>query len=230
MCAEICRAAGFSATFFCTHRTDILDDLRQSSLFELGIHPSLGPGSTHGRSDRETLEHCLSIVPDAKTMRTHGLVQSTALFRTVTTEFPSIEYDVSLFLPFHPNLQISTFHFGSKRLIHRLPYFWEDDVASLSPDWKWGGSVPANNGLRIFDFHPIHVALNMSSLGQYAALKEKHEGRPLWSLSPSEVGAFSRSGEGTRTFLERLALEENSKDYGKIVDLGALNLRKTRLS
>ena len=226
LCAELCHAQSIPATFFCTHETDVLERLRDYGLFELGIHPSLGPGSTHGNSEREILDHCLSIVPEARSMRTHGLVQSTALYRTVSLECPSILYDVSLFLPDHTNLQVTTLHFGEGKSIHRLPYFWEDDIASVAPEWDWSNPVPRTAGLRIFDFHPIHVALNMSSFRQYVSLKESLGGRPLHSLSPADLRPFSNDGEGVRTFLERVLDHAESSEFGTICQVAEWTLSR----
>ena len=43
------------------------------------MHPNFLPGSTQGDTARAVLDHCLAIVPEASTMRTHGLFQSSAL-------------------------------------------------------------------------------------------------------------------------------------------------------
>ena len=73
--------ANVRATWFITHESPALDRLRQRpDLFELGIHPNFFPGSTHGTDPKEILRHCMSLVPEAKSIRTHGLYQSGQIF------------------------------------------------------------------------------------------------------------------------------------------------------
>jgi hypothetical protein len=69
---------GVRAAWFVTHHSPAIERLRaESDLFELGIHPNLHPGSTHGNDTSSVLKHCMEIVPEAGAIRTHGLVQST---------------------------------------------------------------------------------------------------------------------------------------------------------
>ena len=64
------------ATWFVTHQSPAIDRLRaRPDLFELGIHPNFLNQSTHGETPAEVLAHCMALVPDARSMRTHSLVQ-----------------------------------------------------------------------------------------------------------------------------------------------------------
>lgn len=86
-----------------------------------------------------------------------------------------------------------------------MPYYWEDDVSANWPGWSWSSPIEHDqDGLRIYDFHPIHVALNMSTMQDYDRLKSGLNGRPLTSLTRAECKTFVRQGEGTRTYIERL--------------------------
>lgn len=220
LCADICAAAGVPATWFVTHDCDVLADLRRApERAELGVHPNLLPNSDHGESPCEVLGHCLAIVPEAKSMRTHGLVQSSALFSVVADETP-IETDVSLLLPFHPNLEPTSLFLGREgRRIVRLPYFWEDDVAASWPGWDWRDGSCESGGLQIYDFHPIHVALNTDTMDRYAAVKAHLDGRPLTSLSEAECARFRNPGHGARTYLERLVAEYPAGSFARVSDL-----------
>ncbi|VVN23560.1 polysaccharide deacetylase WbmS family protein [Pseudomonas fluorescens] len=204
-CADICRKAGVKATFFATHPDDILKDLLASKSFEVGIHPNFLPNSSQGKATEEVIEYILSIVPHAKSMRTHALVQSSQILANIVKN-TEIETDVSLLLPFHKNLAPTRLYFesGGRPLI-RLPYYWEDDVSANWPGWSWSSPIEHDqDGLRIYDFHPIHVALNMSTMQDYDRLKSGLNGRPLTSLTRAECKTFVRQGEGTRTYIERL--------------------------
>jgi peptidoglycan/xylan/chitin deacetylase (PgdA/CDA1 family) len=161
------------ATWFVTHASAAVDRLRaHPERFELGIHPNFLPGSSHGRTPQEVLAHCMSLVPEARVMRTHSLVQSTPLLNEVVRCTP-IEIDVSLHLPGHRGLHTITQAFP-ERTLQRLPFWWEDDdeMYRARPDWALVPRVAApGDGLRILNFHPIHVALNSPSLARYEALK-----------------------------------------------------------
>lgn len=172
--AERLIAANVRATWFVTHASAAIDRLRRRpDLFELGIHPNFLGNSTQGRTPHEVLAHCMALVPDARAMRTHCLVQHTPLLDAVA-ECTPIEVDVSLYLPGHPGLQAVVQPLATRPLL-RLPFWWEDDYEmycqppnwSLVPRLEQGG-----DGLRILNFHPIHVALNSTSTARYRALKQ----------------------------------------------------------
>lgn len=97
--AEILTEHKVKATWFITHESDAINRLsKNSDLFELGIHPNLLNGSTHGKTEDEILKHMKAIVPNAVSMRTHGLYQSTNFLTKAAKEY-GILNDVSLFLP-----------------------------------------------------------------------------------------------------------------------------------
>ena len=61
-------------TWFLTHNSKAIRRLFEySDLFELGIHPNFMSDSTQGDSYEEIMKYLLCIVPDAKSIRTHGL-------------------------------------------------------------------------------------------------------------------------------------------------------------
>ena len=204
-CADLCAHAGVPATFFITHASPVLETLRRRSRVELGLHPNFMPGSSHGETPRAVLDHCQSLVPEASAMRTHALLQSSALIALVADHYPRIETDVSLLLPFHRNLEPTDIYMGaSRRRLTRLPFCWEDDIAATWPGWRWDSDPAPPPGLAIFAFHPIHVALNTSTFDRYEALKRGLGGRALSQASPAEVTSFMNTGTGTRNFLLRL--------------------------
>lgn len=131
LCHELCRSAGVPATFYATHQCDALDALLADPMIEVGVHPNFLAGSSHGEDTLSVLDHCRKLVPDAASMRTHGLHQSTLMFSAVMDHCPSIIADASLFLPGHPYLQPTLLHLGRSRPLVRLPYWWEDDIAAV---------------------------------------------------------------------------------------------------
>lgn len=153
--------AGVSATLFVTHPTPLLTGL-DPSRFELGLHPHL--------PDRLDLNAALDkvrpLAPDARGVRFHRLIQSTPLmFELGALGFA---YDASLLLPYQPGLR--PFRFPAPLV--RIPYSFEDDVhAFVGRPWDDASIGLTAQGLKIFDFHPIHVFLNTEDLSRYARAK-----------------------------------------------------------
>jgi hypothetical protein len=121
--AEILSNKGVKATWFVTNESPILEDLRKNYLFELGIHPNFGANSTQGADPDSILANLKKILPTAKSIRNHSLIQSSDLLAKFHKY--GIENDVSLFLPKTANLYP---HYIKHIKLLRFPYFWEDDV------------------------------------------------------------------------------------------------------
>ena len=161
------------ATWFVTHDSPAIDRLRRHpDVFELGIHPNFLPGSTQGTTPEEVLSYCMRIVPGATSMRTHGLVQSTPLLDLVLKQTP-VDTDVSLLLPRMTHVRPLEYWWQGRMLL-RVPYVWEDDFEIECPVPNWDvHSVLAAPGVKVFDFHPIHVYLNSPDLRSYSMLKQR---------------------------------------------------------
>jgi polysaccharide deactylase WbmS-like protein len=182
------------ATWFVTHASPAIERLRERpELFELGIHPNFAPGSTHGETPEAVLDHCMALVPEARAMRTHGLVQSTALL-ALGREHTPIRVDASLFLPGAAGLAPIEYPLAPGPIV-RVPYLWEDDAEMLRPDPAWDawGVATGAQGLAVFDFHPIHVILNSADTRAYEALKQ----RGLDRAGPADLQAGDGLGAGT---------------------------------
>ena len=219
-CIHLCQRAGAKATFFATHQTDILNDIASDPSFELGIHPNFMQGSSHGTDPRDALEACLKFAPSSRSIRTHCLYQWTGLFHLIDNEFTQIDVDASLFLPLHGNLQ-PTYFFSSRnsRGIVRVPTFWEDDLFAYWQGWSWDSPVPIGSGVRVFAFHPVHVALNMADLNAYEALKTSVAGQPFQSITRDQTKLLKNAGEGTTSFLERLLGEGSARKFSTISEI-----------
>jgi hypothetical protein len=163
------------ATWFITHDSQAVRKLfTYPDLFEIGWHPNFMSGSTHGKNPEEVLKHIKNIYPDAISVRTHGLFQSSPLLKLLRDKF-EIKYDSSIFLPYTSHIQPHVMYYqGSKEFI-RLPYFWADYTETNMKDADFSISNPKYHveGMKIFNFHPIHIALNTSTLDTYDRLKAK---------------------------------------------------------
>lgn len=196
--AEQLVACQVRATWFVTHASPAIERLRQHpDLFELGIHPNFLPGSTHGDTPEVVLHHCMALVPNATSMRTHGLVQSSPLLAQIMAQ-TAITTDVSLFLPHTPYLQPVEYTWQGHSLL-RIPYYWEDDfeMERTSPYWHLAPLLAAGEGLKVFDFYPIHVYLNSAEIRPYRALKQRVPNLP--TMTSADAAPFVNSGIGART-------------------------------
>jgi hypothetical protein len=216
--ADALLAREVKATWFVTHASPALERLRERpDLFELGIHPNFLPGSTHGATPAEVVAHCAALVPEAKAVRTHCLLQSTPLHDELLRG-SAVEVDVSLFLPGAEHLEPVVQWSPAGRLL-RLPYVWQDNMEMYSPEpnWRTGALLDAP-GLRIFDFHPVHVWLNSRSFDNYERLKAEHA---LSDLTEAQANRFRTQGPGTMTaFLDladRLAADGGGARAGDLV-------------
>lgn len=203
-------------TLFVTHNTPVLAELRSHPLFDLGIHPNFLPqlnGQT-GKSFRTVLEEIQALVPEAKVIRCHALADATPIL-TAAREM-GFAADMNLFIPFSSGIRLSPFtHFSG---LKRLPFFYEDDAWALEPGHPSPEQhmMDPESGLKIFNFHPIHLYLNTESIDRYSRAKPYYH--DFDGLAP-----FVNRGEGfgARDFLLRIAElgRENGIRFGRIGEL-----------
>lgn len=199
---DLVEQAGASATWFVTHETVLLDRLRSNPRFELGIHPNfnflLESDSRNGSSAQEVVDRLMAIVPEAKSVRSHSLTQSSRLldiFRAANLSFDSNDC-----IPAHTGIELKPWALWNGMV--RVPYVWADDFSCLFDDLaaKDTQALVQLPGLRVLDFHPIHVFLNTENLERYEGV------RPLFGR-PEELIKRRFDGYGTRTrLLELLSL------------------------
>lgn len=196
------------ATWFVTHRSPAVERLRAwPDLFEIGVHPNFMPGSTHGSTVPEVLDHCMALVPDATSLRTHGLYQSGALLDEVMTRTP-LSRDCSLFTPLLRTARAFEYRRFGKTLI-RVPFFWEEDYLlerdPVSPcdgeEWQ-PEPLLAGSGLKVFNFHPIHVFLNSDSMARYRRVRDA--GARLADLTAADLAPHVADGPGAGRFFAAL--------------------------
>lgn len=190
------------ATWFVTHMSPAIARLKQyPELFELGIHPNFLPGSTHGDTPDAVLQHCLELVPEASSVRTHSLVQSTPLLRQISAQ-TKITTDVSLFLPNISCLRPIAYSWSERSLL-RIPYFWADDyeMEQHAPCWRLASFLAVGEGLKVFAFHPVHIYLN-TNRERYQALKKQVP--HISEATPEMLRHYVETGEGPYTLFMEL--------------------------
>jgi hypothetical protein len=182
------------ATLFATHPSRALEAWKRTPGLEIGWHPNLLPGSSHGKNPAEAAAYLESFAPGARGMRTHGLLQSTGLLAALAAAAPSLRYDASLYVPGQTSLRGFDFPLPGGRSLRRYPFAWEDDLhlAAAGPLAPPLIGLPSE-GLCIFNFHPIHVYLNTADMRDYERVKAQG---PLADLAPAQVDPHRRSGAG----------------------------------
>lgn len=199
----IMERAETAATWFVTHDTAVLNRLRANPRFELGIHPNfnflLEGDPRNGRNAREVIERLMEIVPEAKSVRSHSMTQSSGLLELFKSA--GLTHDVNHFVPHYTGIELTPWQLWNG--LCRVPYCWEDDVNILYAELGLSDKSPtaialaSEVGFRVFDFHPIHVFLNTESLDRYERTRPLHQ-------HPKELIKHRYEGCGTRNRLIEL--------------------------
>ena len=190
------------ATWFVTHYTPLLERIRSNEKFELGIHPNfnylLEGSAKAGDSCEKILDKILEVVPEAKSVRSHSMVQSTRLLELFSSR--GLVYDCNHFIPVQSNIELKPWQLWNG--LTRIPYFWEDDIACLYENKIKIEELFLKKGLRVFDFHPIHIFLNTENLKRYELTREFHRNAQI-------LLKYKYEGNGTRTFFLQLLSKLN---------------------
>jgi len=169
---DIIMQYGIKATFFVTHETPLLEIMRDNPDFELGIHPNfnflLQGDFKYGKNIDEVIKYFKDIVPEAVSLRSHSLTQSSYILETF--EKFGLIYDCNTFIPHSSNIIIQPYKHLTTKII-RVPHFWEDDVHLICQDDYDIKKLLNNPGLKVFNFHPIHIFLNTENMERYKLVK-----------------------------------------------------------
>ena len=202
--AQVLVSNSVKATWFVTHASPAVYRLaKRPDLFELGIHPNFLPGSDHGRTPAEVLAFFNKIIPSAVSVRTHALVQSGPIFDEILTH-TKVTVDSSLFLPRMPAIRPVPYWRRGTRTLWRLPIFWSDiaETEMEAPDWTLESLLSTGPGLKVLDFHPIHVYLNSTDGQSYAQFKRK-VGR-LVTATQAVASQYRHHGNGVGALFNRV--------------------------
>lgn len=161
---ELLLEAGVPATIFFTHSSPECERLCQLPGCEVGVHPNFFKPSGH----EEVLDELLTAYPGARGVRNHVLYYHSRLLplfhrRRIayfSNELRFLEADLAP-------------HYDWSGLL-RLPLFWEDDVHLMFFDRRFelAELELQRPGMKVFNFHPVHLYLNSPDMLYYAAHKE----------------------------------------------------------
>ncbi len=175
LCLDMLDDAGVAATLFVTHDTPLLARIRSNRRLELGVHPNFNrllDGEAGSGSAEAVMHELQRLVPEARAVRSHSMTQSSRLLDLFVR--CGMTHDCNHFVPVQSGITLKPYAHW-KRALTRVPYCWEDDI-----DLEYGaGPSPldiatAGTGLRVFDFHPIHLALNTVSIEHYETTRSAH--------------------------------------------------------
>lgn len=181
---------------FCTNDSPLVARLLAiEEGFTVGWHPNFQPSSSHGATIVEVLEHLRRIYPGCTTVRSHGYHESTAAWTALRDV--GVQADSQGATAFQGGLQPMLHWTG----IVRLPVYFEDDVFleldSGELEVEPVEATLASEGLKIFDIHPIHFALNSRSMIEYELRKGEVYGSLQQPIAPAD-------GNGSATVLASL--------------------------
>lgn len=195
------REAGVAGTFFVTNACQSLAGVGLQDGIELAWHPNFMAGSSHGSSTEEVLSTLRELVPNSLGVRSHYLVRSTALLQEYGRQ--GLLYEASDLMDAQPGLRA----IPSWNSVVRVPIYWADDVHAMhGRAFELSAMDLDAPGLKVFAFHPIHVALNTRTLSGYRAFHTAmaEQERSMTEATPDEVARFREDGPGTADLLAEL--------------------------
>jgi hypothetical protein len=175
---DLVDSADVAATWYVTHDTPLLKRLRSNPKYELGIHPNfnflLEGDGRNGKNAQEVISKIMDVVPEAKSVRSHHMTQSSSLLEQFKNF--GLTHDVNQFIPHSLGLDLKPWFIWNG--LTRVPYCWEDDVHVLyeshASQIEPNQLALSGDGLKVYDFHPIHIFLNTESLDRYEYTRDLH--------------------------------------------------------
>ena len=177
------------ATFFVTHESALINNLKKNNQVELGLHPNfnkiLYAEGSNQKTDIETiLKEVKNIVPDAVSVRSHCLTQGTLFMQLFKKH--NLLIDCNPYIPFNQmhDANITPWKFWTETLV--VPFTWSDYIDALqmgNMDLK--RILKTKSVIKVIAFHPIHIFLNTGSVDDYQNYKRSN-------LSASEYKELNR--------------------------------------
>jgi peptidoglycan/xylan/chitin deacetylase (PgdA/CDA1 family) len=195
---ELLDERGVAGTVFVTHVSPLLTGLPSHPRIEVGVHPNFNGLLEAGRHEHDAAAVLATLhdaYPSAVSVRSHSLFQSSGLYNLFTQR--GLTFEVNQFIPAWSGIVCRPYREVTGAL--RVPYFWEDDVhvVALAQGLAVGWDVDAllnAAGLKVFDFHPIHVFLNTEHMDRYEHGREHLR-------DAARLVEHRYPGYGTRSFL-----------------------------
>jgi hypothetical protein len=195
---DILENADVKCCFFVTHETRILQRLRNNDNFELGIHPNFNQllSNTSKKSPDEILHELKEIVPEAKVFRSHSLTTS-GNFLGLYQKYGAV-YLSNYMMNGVKNLK-PFYHMNG---LIEVPIYYADDgdlylhsnsgIPRLESPF-----IGFGKGITVYNFHPIHIALNCRNYEDYQNSKQE-------PLNSERIKFYALNRVGIKNKLEQL--------------------------
>ena len=182
-------------TFFVTHKSPLLNKLIDNTKFELGIHPNFNPllesNYKFGNSMEQVIKYYKNILPQPTSIRSHSLTQNSNYLNMLSHY--GFKHECNNYIPLNSKIVLYPYLHWDKKLT-RVPHFWEDDIHfQYGDDWNLK-LYKEYSGIKVFDFHPIHVFLNTENIQRYERTRHLHQ-------KPSKLAKHRYEGVGTLNIL-----------------------------
>ena len=177
---QIIVKSDIKCTLFITHESPLLDNLKGHENIELAIHPNFNKFFTKEKNEiysspEDVLNQLKNYLPNVNISRSHSLTNSArwlSIYKRLNIKYLS-NYVMFCQSDIQPFMHING--------VVELPIFFADDGYLtilennlLSKKYMMDKILSRSNGLKVFDFHPIHVALNTTSLQHYESTRDIH--------------------------------------------------------
>jgi hypothetical protein len=198
-CIKLFLDKNINVTWFCTHKGPYLDILKKNpDLFEIAWHPNFNNilFSTEKKSVKDVFKEMRKSIGDSKGFRSHSVTQSSGIISCAKDV--GLRYESNTFIPITSEIEVKPYIHTSK--IMQLPYIWEDDVHYLN-NWNYQSKILKlleYRGMKIIDFHPIHIFLNTAKQEHYDSA------RPFFQDYDELQKKVNIDSFGTRNFLLEL--------------------------
>jgi len=218
--AQALKAAGVRATWFATHQSPATTALLAEPLFEVGLHPNFLAGSSHGATPDAVMTTLRSWFPAARSVRTHSLAQSEPTLALMADRY-GVEVDCSIHLQHaaHVAPHSLVLSDGGARLV-RIPHVFQDNMHMMS-GYGWDFPAPwlQTPGLKVMNFHPVHLALNSDDSRAYDHAKTLG---PLSQLTPSHLPVQPAGAPGARRFFQDILAHQQGQRTLTVIEAATL--------
>ncbi|MEQ8320941.1 MAG: hypothetical protein RH946_11790 [Rhodospirillales bacterium] len=205
---EFLESRQWKATWFATHETPFLDMLRNTGGHEIGIHPNFNPllkGEQPGESVDTIVDRCLSIVPEATSVRSHSLTQSSQVIGLFSRK--GVTHEVNTFIPYEA-FPIQKPWADGDNLV-RVPFGWADDLYFSGEHSILPGGLSDIKPLCVLCLHPIHIFMNTHSPGFYDVFKPNYH-----DAAALRIKRRPDSAPGVKRFLLDFLDQAKSRNLG----------------
>ena len=163
------------------------------------------------------MQTLLGWYPGTRIVRTHCLYQSEKLSQLMCENY-HIETDCSIYLRNCGYIMPHKIQFtsGCPSLI-RVPHFFQDNMDMQHEiSWRLKDNRFQENGLKVFDFHPIHMVLNSANNNSYETIKSNFR---FETITPKIIKPYINSSNGTLTLFTDLVKYLSKKESYTIGNL-----------